>query len=253
MSDRVRHKTFISYHHRDQKEVDELIREFDHKRDVFIARAVGSDETMYQLINSEDPDYVMRRIREDVLEDSTVTAVFIGSKTWTRKYVDRELAASLHQGPVAGKPNGLLAILSPKLKEAILPDRFRDNLETGYAKFHPYPKNQEQLFQWIEQAFRSREDEEMCRRVMNGLRKLKRNLNDRNDRSDRELVSPRSVSPSSHSSVLNVNQAVTGRYTPKLPKIPSLPNRNPSKQPGDRSRLPRAPHSRRTPRPIRKG
>ena len=100
MPDRVRHKVFISYHHADQEEVDEFIRNFDHDRDVFIARAVGSDETMEKLINSDDNDYVMRRIRADYLNDSTVTLVFVGKNTWTRKFVDWELAASLHQGPL---------------------------------------------------------------------------------------------------------------------------------------------------------
>ena len=188
VADRVRHKVFLSYHHEDQAELDEFIRTFDHERDVFIARAVGSDETMDELIDSDNPDYVMRRIRQDVLRDSTVTAVFIGSKTWTRKYVDWELAASLHQGPAVGQPNGLLAILSPKLSGAILPDRFKDNLETGYVKFYPYPNDREQLFRWIEEAFMAREDDGMCRRVKNGRVKLKRNLHEHNDRAGRSKV-----------------------------------------------------------------
>lgn len=188
VADRVRHKVFLSYHHDDQKELDKFIRTFDHERDVFIARAVGSDETMDRLIDSGNPDYVMRCIRQGALSDSTVTAAFIGSKTWTRKYVDWELAASLHQGPVARKPNGLLAILSPKLSGAILPDRFKDNLETGYAKFYPYPNGREQLFRWIEEAFMAREDDEMCRRVRNGSVKLKRNLHEHNDRAGRSEV-----------------------------------------------------------------
>ena len=152
MSDKVRHKTFISYHHVDQGEVDEFIRTFDHERDVFIARAVGSDETIETLIDSDDDDYVMRCIREDYLSDSTVTLVFIGKNTWTRKFVDWELAASLHQGPSAGKPNGVIAILSPKLTKAILPDRFVDNWRPGYAKFYSYPSSRTQLAKWIDEA-----------------------------------------------------------------------------------------------------
>ena len=114
---------------------------------------------METLINSDDDDYVMRRIREKYLSDSTVTLVFIGKNTWTRKFVDWELVASLHQGPSAGKPNGVLAILSPKLTKEILPDRFVDNWSTGYAKFYPYPKNRTQLINWIDEAFAAREDE----------------------------------------------------------------------------------------------
>ena len=121
--------------------------------------AVGSDETLDELIESKNDDYVMRQIREDHLSDSTVTLLFIGKDTWSRKFVDWELAASLHQGPVAGKPNGVVAILSPELTDAILPDRLVDNLQTGYAKFYPYPKNRAQLAKWIEEAYQAREDE----------------------------------------------------------------------------------------------
>ena len=176
MADQVRHKTFISYHHEDQEEVDRFIETFDHDRDVFIARAVGSEQTMEELIDSDDDDYVMRRIREKYLSDSTVTLVFIGKDTWSRMFVDWELAASLHQGPKAGALNGVLAILSPELTEAILPDRFVDNWETGYVKFYPYPKNRTQLVKWIDEAFEARQDEEKCKAIKNGRRKLKRNL-----------------------------------------------------------------------------
>ena len=176
MTDQVRHKTFISYHHDDQEEVDKFIETFDHDRDVFIARAVGSDQTMDELIESDDDDYVMRRIREDHIRDSTVTLVFVGKNTWSRKFVDWELAASLHQGSKAGLPNGVLAILSPELSEALLPDRFVDNWESGYAKFHPYPKNRTQLSKWVDQAFEAREDEGKRNSIKNGRRKLKRNL-----------------------------------------------------------------------------
>lgn len=131
---------------------------------------------MEELINSDDDDYVMRRIREDYLSDSTVTLIFIGKDTWSRKFVDWELAASLHQGPVAGKPNGVVAILSPELTEAILPDRLVDNLQSGYARFYPYPKNQAQLTKWIEEAYQAREDEEKCKLIKNGRTKLKKNL-----------------------------------------------------------------------------
>ena len=176
MTNQVRHKTFISYHHDDQEEVDKFIETFDHDRNVFMARAVGSDQTMDELIESDDDDYVMRRIREEHIGDSTVTLVFVGKNTWSRKFVDWELAASLRQGPKVGLPNGVLAILSPELSEAMLPDRLVDNSETGYAKFHPYPKNRTQLAKWIDQAFEAREDQSKRDSIKNGRRKLRRNL-----------------------------------------------------------------------------
>lgn len=216
--DRVRHKTFISYHHDDQAEVDEFIRTFDHERDVFIARAVGSDETMETLIDSDNDDYVMRRIREDYLSDSTVTLAFIGQKTWTRKFVDWELAGSLHQGPVAGKPNGVLAILSPSLPQAILPDRFADNLETGYAKYYPYPKNKTQLAKWIDDAFESRESAEKRALVKNGRRKLRRNLSP-SQPAGRTAVQPKSngASGKNRSATAMVGPIASRSVVPRRP------------------------------------
>ena len=199
MTERVRHKTFISYHHDDQEEVDKFIETFDHDRDVFIARAVGSDQTMDELIESDDDDYVMRRIREEHIGDSTVTLVFVGKNTWSRKFVDWELAASLHQGPKAGLPNGVLAILSPELTEAILPERFVDNWEVGYAKLYPYPKNQTQLTKWIDLAFEVREDEDERNSIKNGRRKLRRNL------SPIQTAGRPSVQPSSDGSYTDPN------------------------------------------------
>ena len=176
MTSPVRHKSFIPYDHKDQVEVDKFIRDFDHKGDVLIARAVGSDETMETLIESDNPDYVMRRIREKYMSDSTVTIVFLGRNTWSRKFVDWEIAASLHQGPTVGKPNGVIAILSPSLSKAIIPDRLRENWQSGYAKIYPYPKSKEQLSKWIDEAFESRESEEKRKLIKNGRRKLRRNL-----------------------------------------------------------------------------
>ena len=174
MTNKVRHIVFLSYHRDDQAEVDEFIATFDHGRDVFIARAVGSDQTMDELIESDNDEYVMRRIREDHVRGSTVTLLFVGKNTWNRKFVDWEIAASLHQGPKAGRPNGLLAILSPKLSQAILPDRFVDNWDSGYARYYPYPKNRTQLDSWIEEAFEARKHKPDT--IKNGRRKLRRNL-----------------------------------------------------------------------------
>ena len=227
MTESVRHKTFVSYHHDDQEEVDKFIETFDHDRDVFIARAVGSDQTMDELIESDDDDYVMRRIREEHIGDSTVTMVFLGKNTWSRKFVDWELAASLHQGPKAGLPNGVLVILSPELNSAILPDRLVDNWEVGYAKFYPYPKNRTQLAVWIDHAFVAREDEGQRNSIKNGRRKLKRNL------SPSQTAGRPSVQPSSDGSYTDQNgKGKAGVTTPlitssAIPRKPYLWQRTP--------------------------
>lgn len=113
----VRHKCFISYHHDDQDEVEEFIETFDHERIVFIARALGAGMEQ-DIIDSDDTDYVMRRIRELYLKDSTVTLVLMGKCTWARRYVDWEIQASLRSGETV-TPNGLLGIKRVRLKNNV--------------------------------------------------------------------------------------------------------------------------------------
>ena len=45
--------------------------------------------------NGFNLDGISRRIRDDFLKDSTVTVVLVGKGTWTRKYVDCEIAATV--------------------------------------------------------------------------------------------------------------------------------------------------------------
>ena len=156
----VRHKVFISYHHDDQEEVEEFIETFDRERKVFIARALGvgmADD----VINSNDTDYVMRRIRELYLKDSTVTIVLIGKCTWARRYVDWEIQASLRHGEIV-TPNGLLGIKLPSYKSNGYPNRLNLNLkqdgqpEDCYARVINYPARKDTLAKWIEDAFQAR-------------------------------------------------------------------------------------------------
>lgn len=159
---RPRRKVFLSYHHDDQAEVQQFINTFDHTRDVFIRRAIGVDMAN-DIINSTDTNYVMRRIRENYLSDSTVTIVLIGKCTWARRYVDWEIQASLRQGETI-KPNGLLGIVLPSAgKKPIPPDRLQKNLlgqnsDEGYARWYWYPERKDTLANWIEDAFQARTD-----------------------------------------------------------------------------------------------
>lgn len=106
----IRHKCFVSYHHEDQDEAEKFIEDF---HDVFIARAVGvSDEDDF--IDSDKPQYVLRRIRELYLTDSTVTIVLVGKCTWARRYVDWEIASTLRDDPNNGR-SGLIGITLPSV------------------------------------------------------------------------------------------------------------------------------------------
>jgi hypothetical protein len=156
----IRHKVFISYHRDDRKEVDNFIETFGDERKIIITRALGigmADD----IINSNDTDYVMRRIREVYLKDSSVTIVLIGKCTWARRYVDWEIQASMRHGETV-TPNGLLGIKLLSYNKSSYPDRLNKNLKQNdqqkdcYARVIDYPTRKDTLANWIEDAFQAR-------------------------------------------------------------------------------------------------
>lgn len=155
----TRRKCFISYHHDDESEVQRFIQEFDDSNDVFIARGIGAGMAG-DVIKSNGDDYIMRRIRELYLRDTTVTIVMVGRRTWTRKFVDWEIAASLRDTPNV-KRSGLMAIVLPSAamySDWKLPERVQDNVngENGYARCWKYPSSASSLARFIEIAYDAR-------------------------------------------------------------------------------------------------
>lgn len=150
----TRRKCFISYYGGDRLAVKKFIEDF---KDVFIDKSIGVSDND-DFINSTNSDYVMSKIREKYLGDSTVTICLIGSCTHNRRYIDWELKASLRQGTYT--PNGLLGIILPyQGNEAHLPKRFNENWHSsdrGYAKYMVYPKYKSDLRGWIEDVHQRR-------------------------------------------------------------------------------------------------
>lgn len=154
----TKRKVFISYYHGDQEAVNKFVKDFS---DVFIPKTVGVKDGDFD-VESNNPQYIMRKIREEKLQDSTVTIVLIGSCTHSRRYVDWEIKASLQQGN--SLPNGLIGINLPYIgSEGAAPDRLLDNIERdaqkndeGYARYHTYPTSKNELRQWIEDAYNAR-------------------------------------------------------------------------------------------------
>ena len=152
----TRRKVFISHSHLHEIENQKFLNDF---ANVFVAKELGvSDDDDF--INSPNTDYVMQRIRELYIEDSTVTIVLLGSCTHSRRYVDWEIKASLRQGEDF-LPNGLLGITLPSTNgTSHLPERFSSNWnseqEKSYALYHSYPQSADQLRGWIEEAFQRR-------------------------------------------------------------------------------------------------
>ena len=147
----ARRKCFISYYSGDKAAVDRFIADFSN---VFIPKAIGVSDGD-DFINSTDSDYVMAKIREKYLGDSTVTLCLIGKCTHSRRYVDWEIKTTLRRGNYI--PNGLVGILLPEMDSAHLPSRFQENWNkdesNGYAIYRSYPKSEDSLRSWIENAY----------------------------------------------------------------------------------------------------
>ena len=125
----VKPKIFVSYHHKnDQWWYDQFSKLFAGSYDLFTDTSIG------RRIDSDDPLYQSRKIREDHISGSSITVVLIGAETWERKHVDWEIYATL------AKKHALLGIALPTCAktpkgEVIVPGRLYDNLVSGFAKW----------------------------------------------------------------------------------------------------------------------
>ncbi len=123
----AKRKVFVSYHHdRDQNYYDAFVRTFS---DVY---EVVQDSSLDRLLDSDDPEYIMRRIREKHITGSSCTVVFCGAETPWRKYVDWEIKATLD------KEHGLIGVNLPTNPlnasgRFTVADRLNDNFQSGYA------------------------------------------------------------------------------------------------------------------------
>ncbi|MBF0781160.1 MULTISPECIES: TIR domain-containing protein [unclassified Granulicatella] len=82
------------------------------------------DKSLNVPIHSEDEDYIMQKIREDYLKDSTITIHLIGecssedNKLQNQYFIKKELQASL-SNTVAGSRNGILGVVLPSMYDNI--------------------------------------------------------------------------------------------------------------------------------------
>lgn len=109
------HKCFISFKTEDE----------DYKKTIQEDLDIDMiDNSLNEAIDSEDEDYIMRKIREDYLSDSTVTIHLIGTKSsenegWDeQRFIKRELQASLYNGD-GNTRSGILGVILPSMKNKI--------------------------------------------------------------------------------------------------------------------------------------
>ena len=163
----TKHKVFISHYHADDDDVKKFVDYFCEEKGVFTPKIVGDDYDT--TINSDDSDYIMRKIREDYLTDSTVTIVLIGKETANRKYVDWEIASTIRNDK-NNKRSGLIGIYLEGQSNSEIPPRLQDNVDTGYAKVYSYPSySPSTLDKWIDEAYERRNDDSY---VVNNTREL---------------------------------------------------------------------------------
>lgn len=112
------HKCFISFKKEDET-YKKTIQSWVDKNKVDMI-----DKSLNTPIDSNDEDYIMRKIREDYLSDSTVTIFLIGSKCsenlgWEeQKYIKRELQASLYNG-TGNRRSGILGVVLPQMYDNV--------------------------------------------------------------------------------------------------------------------------------------
>lgn len=112
------HKCFISFKKEDENYKKAIQSWVDNNKVDMI------DKSLDTPIDSDDENYIMRKIREDYLSDSTVTIFLIGNYSAEdlgheeQKYIKRELQASLYNG-VGNSRSGILGIVLPQMYEKI--------------------------------------------------------------------------------------------------------------------------------------
>lgn len=111
-----KHKCFISFKMEDEEQKNKISEMLG--KDYFV------DKSLKEPINSEDSDYIMRRIREKYLSDSTVTIFLIGKKSsenlgsTEQEFIKRELQASLYNGENNTR-SGILGVVLPEMYDRI--------------------------------------------------------------------------------------------------------------------------------------
>lgn len=168
-----KHKVFVSFYHHD-----------DQKYKNYIDTYLSADIINKSVKDGEyDPDnsteYIKRLIREDKVSDSSVLVVLVGPNTWKRKHVDWEIYAGL-RASINGS-SGLVAILLPeipingnKYNREYLPNRLKDNVDSGYAKVYTWYYAVNNFNAIIETAFNDRIT--LRSRIVNNRPQMQRNL-----------------------------------------------------------------------------
>lgn len=150
-------KSFISYYHKDNQKDKEIFKNLT--TDLIVNKSVEDGDIDADL---SDP-YIQQLIQKNYLKDTTVLIVLLGKNTKCRKHIDWEISGALNL-KVGGNYAGLLGLILPshpdyntgKHTSSKHPERFIDNIETGYAIIKDYTTDRKKLQEYIELAFANR-------------------------------------------------------------------------------------------------
>jgi hypothetical protein len=163
----IKRKVFISYHHKtDQTYYNLFSQYFSDTLDLFY------DNSLDRALDSTNSEYLNRKIREENIFGTSLTIVLCGSETGKRRWIDWEIHATLHY------QHGLLGIILPtcskdNLNKFLVPDRFHENVESGYALWMHWTQDASILKTNMEAAIQ-RSNSKLL--IKNSAAKMKRSL-----------------------------------------------------------------------------
>lgn len=157
-----RHKVFVSYYHAEDQNYKEQFERIC--ANVMVSKSVNDGDI--------DPNLPAERIwqiiRDEYLQDSTVTVVLIGNHTWQRKHVDWEIYSSIRNSKV-NQRSGMIGILLPTYTRPspghyynhTIPPRLYDNLQTGFVDIYGWSNDPSVIERRIHEAFLKRDKEKV--------------------------------------------------------------------------------------------
>ena len=161
----IKRKVFISYHHKnDQMYYDLFSKWFSDFLNLF------HDNSVERGLDSNNSEYLNRKIREEYIFGTSLTIVLCGAETWKRRWVDWEIHATLHY------QHGLLGIILPtcsinQQNQFLVPDRLVDNVGSGYATWMKLTQDDKMLKSNMETTIKASNSKLLIR---NSATKMKR-------------------------------------------------------------------------------
>ena len=155
-----RHRVFVSYYHDEDQDYRELFENlFADIHDTMVLESVEIGDIDPNL----PPERIHQIIRDEYLQDSTVTVVLVGAHTWQRKFVDWEISASIRETKNS-QHSGLLGILLPTYPSPTdnpdtyciqtIPPRLYDNIQYGFADIFNWSDDPQRVQSWIHNALK---------------------------------------------------------------------------------------------------